>query len=378
MHGWFFAFVCAADIVRLPRALNFPRLKNSTSDLFPQAMLSEFGTADTVVFDELSWKPTCKDLLAYAAGNPGLRISVGIQKVGLADCLKHTRNGTVELDADAVNLERTAQKPIHFLHVSKSGGTFFCGCGNENGLNPGLLHDMATNCNFLWEDKAYWESNLWVPLPFAFLPSKTSCNVTAGHMRSRNIGLEGNENFLPGDGELCPEFENILIMRDPMHRLISHLHQMLYDPTQMTPGEIQTKFPRLSNNYFARVLGGEAVHGLPYGQLPPELLEKTRRKLHEFDDVFLMDEHLEARVEGRYGWNCSGVLGRRNPGGTKELVAAVQQSWPPGDWEELLAANAVDAELFKEAQIMNAAQSLFKQAGVSEDYVRAPRQGGRV
>jgi len=356
------AFLRAAAVLRLARAAEAPPPEKGTAAL-PEARPKEHSTTN-----RLSWKPTCKDLLAYAADNPAHKTSAGIRKIGPYACAKHTRAGSVELDTGAVN-SRATQRPIDFLHVSKSAGTFFCACGEAAGRNAGVpgAGDL-TNCHRLHEDQVYWESGPPTPAWARKLPVKSSCASQASQMQSRGIDLEGNENFLPGDGVLCPEFENVVLVRDPIHRLISHLVFMEFDPRNMTAEDILTQFPRLSNNYFARVLGGEPVQGLPRGQLPPRL-ESSRRKLREFDDVFVVDKHLTARIEGRFGWHCSGVDNRTSeqPGGTAAVVAELQRSWPPGDWDALLAANAVDIELFKEAQIINAAQSLLKQVGISED-----------
>jgi hypothetical protein len=109
-----------------------------------------------------------------------------------------------------------------------------------------------------------------------------------------------NENFLPGGGgvggagltlggHLCASFMNVVLLRKPLDRLVSHraylvdyLHAPL--PRHDWPA-FAALAPILCNEYFVRVLCGEATYRLPLGNLTSGHLEAALDALRSFDLV---------------------------------------------------------------------------------------------
>lgn len=131
-------------------------------------------------------------------------------------------------------LHATGPRPIYWLHVSKSAGTFFCNCGLEVGKRNVILRKTKNsirnvilrkqlalpvkrtandniNCHYMERDLPRWthvdsphadEFPSWAQGDFdrvgdEFSELWKSCAETARYMREQEIDFEGNENFLP-------------------------------------------------------------------------------------------------------------------------------------------------------------------------------------
>jgi hypothetical protein len=342
---------------------------------YPQPLPEELATPDKLIFDHQEFEPTCRDLQRFLQERPEFKIS---KKVMASHLSSRARGGAKDFVNHCMTTaqSRPLTPPkrenaiIDFLHISKAGGTFYCACGNKNARNSNRGINSGTNCHYLSADRPYWENNSTYVPPFARKPpTKIDCPAKANKMKEQGLDFEGNENFLPNDG-LCPDSENVFIMRDPMHRIISHL-DFIHDRTNLTHtapiteisvDTVLARWPRLANNYVARMLGGEEVESLSIlSSGNTSVLQKAEQRLDEFDTVFIMDKGFTKAIEKRHGWNCSGVMGRTSTyhGGTKGRVEAVKAAWPAQDWQRLLDYNEMDRQLYKTAQILNFAWSIL-------------------
>jgi len=197
-----------------------------------------------------------------------------------------------------------------------------------------------------------------------------SCIQRLQRMRQFGVTLEGNENWeapIGTDGKLCSQTYNVIVMRSPIHRLVSHLVYIasgVSDGTELefdiaadeTADSIFSKWPFLSDNYYVRSLGGASTYKLPFGKITKKHLQRAIQVLHQYDDVFVMGERLTHDVQTRLGWSCPSSLGRHSQlkGGTQGVIEELQQRWPAKDWARLLHQNRFDMKLFEEARKLDA------------------------
>ena len=108
-----------------------------------------------------------------------------------------------------------------------------CKCAKASGMT-----NNGNNCHSLDEDWPFWGKRN-VPRWAKSFPTKTdNCSALMDLYHERNITFEANENFMPNEGALCSNFENVIIMRSPIHRIASNLVAILSrEATEATVGE---------------------------------------------------------------------------------------------------------------------------------------------
>jgi hypothetical protein len=250
---------------------------------------------------------------------------------------------------------------IYFLHVSKTAGSTFCDAGRHNGCTS-----CNDNCHtdldaYLWNGTSTdWLKSTSAEEIASTKHRLTTCADLSAYYNRFDVTIEGNENFLTTAG-LCPEFWNVIIFRDPIARVLSHL-RMLQDhhwredanlTGHPTVEEVFAKLPMLTNNYFIRSLLGEDVFLLPFGSITPAHLSEAKRVLEGFDVLLTMDEAnsslMDSQLHSTLGWSVSDK--RIRGGSTAAFVDAL--NWSSADWESLKAANALDQELWQYAKALN-------------------------
>lgn len=260
-------------------------------------------------------------------------------------------------------------KPMRLLHVSKSSGTFFCDCAHHVGLNRGLRHDEYMNCHFLDEDQPQWGFH---DLPQAFMIynesdiHQTDCQELADVSKTRGIDVEGNENYLPSYG-LCSQFYNVMIFRDPIMRLLSHLVTINGRDREgedrlmnHTMNRVIEQWPQIVDNFYTRNLAGYDAFKLPFGKITEEHLKVAKARLAQFDEIFIADASLAYDMHNRLGWDCvshtSAVgLGRTNTvqGNKLEFAEELRGKWGDEQYKHLIEINNFDVQLFKQALLLN-------------------------
>lgn len=282
--------------------------------------------------------------------------------LGLEAVSSSQENVTVQLD-----------RPIRFLHISKSSGTFFCDCAHHHGLNKGLRHDEYQNCHFLDEDKTQWGFH---DLPPAFIIyndtdiHQSTCQELVNVSKELRIDVEGNENYLPRYG-LCSEFYNVMIFRDPMSRLLSHLVSINGRDREgelrlmnHTVDSITKYWPQIVDNFYTRNLAGYDVFKLPFGKVTQEHFEVAQSRLAQFDDIFIADSGLASEMNFRMGWDCMAHstqfgLGRTNTVQSDKLafVSELSSRWGSEQYERLKEINSFDERLYQKALLLNSVAS---------------------
>mmetsp|Transcript_39220 Transcript_39220/g.92339 ORF Transcript_39220/g.92339 Transcript_39220/m.92339 type:complete len:439 (+) Transcript_39220:77-1393(+) len=256
---------------------------------------------------------------------------------------------------------------IFFSHVSKSAGTTFCICGQTNGcVGSGMDKDkdpVLTNCHAGQDDPdspddgPHWGAKKQHP------PAYDTCDGLTKYATKNHYTLEGNENWLIGEG-VCPQFWNVVILRDPVDRLVSHMQELAKIPTKSQAAEVQTgplywdsestkltpklifeEIPILSNNFYIRSLLGAETYKLPFGAINKTHLEQAKRVVDGFDLVFIMHKQLLQDFGDYLGWSCENSR-RIAP---DDFTDNLKKRWSEDDWELVKKHNALDIELVEYA-----------------------------
>lgn len=266
--------------------------------------------------------------------------------------------------------EIKSKTAIFFSHISKSAGTTFCICGQSNGcVGSGMAEGkdpVLENCHagendpHAPDDLPHWAAKMQHPHEY------DTCAGLQKYAIENRFTLEGNENWLIGDG-LCPQFWNVIILRDPIDRLVSHLQELSRIPANTASSEVQTgplawnaskltpeyvfqQVPILSDNFYTRSLLGAETYSLPLGALNQTHLERAKKVLEGFDLVLLLHPDLFENLHDFLGWSCSASR-RVAP---DDFATALHSHWGEVEWKKVKARNALDIELAKHAA------SLFK------------------
>jgi len=365
--GVLLALIVSASSLRiLPEVQEGEGSTSWEVDVAPQAGPEELGTWDQIVFDKGVWKPSCHESLQYisAVGNISHTHSQKQLLFNIDECLAYERSKSFQYKDVKISSLRTTKRRM-FLHVSKSAGTFFCACGNANGENPGLPHNSGVNCHYLNEDGPWWANGKTVP---GWARGKkvhvNDCSKYDEALVNKRVTLEGDENYLASEGKLCNNVENIILVREPIHRLVSHVTMMIGEERarKITLDEINADYPRLADNYLSRSLAGSSEFEAEFGTLPESTFSKVIQTLRNFDNVLIMDENLSMELQHHYGWSCKKTLGRKSTvsGGTEAMATHWKDTWPKKDWQRLLDQHKFDSKLLKEAQYISLLRSFAK------------------
>merc|ERR1719160_128710 len=103
-----------------------------------------------------------------------------------------------------------------------------CQCASFHGKNSYKSHDPMTNCHYLLQDLPMWgfyASNPIGRMISTLTTHSQNCHELQAKYNFLGIDFEANENYVE-KGSLCPQFHNIIIMRNPIHRLVSHIVQI--------------------------------------------------------------------------------------------------------------------------------------------------------
>ena len=118
--------------------------------------------------------------------------------------------------------------------------------------------------------------------------TRSSSGSGSSALMSTGGGGSGGGGRILG-GHLCSSFMNVVLLRKPIERLISHRKYLIDYLHAPLPRHDWRSFvdlaPIISNDYFCRVLGGEATYRLPLGNLTNGHLEAAFDVLRTFDLV---------------------------------------------------------------------------------------------
>jgi len=260
-----------------------------------------------------------------------------------------------------------------FLHVSKTAGTLLCRVGKQNGCrapdNMGL--HGAINCN-MWDDRLVWRAPLHGTVKGTAHPDPEqrpgTCEGLSALYAGHNLTLASTESYLIAES-LCPEFFNVMVLRDPTSRLMSQLSMDLEDGRKTddgrtfvegrgsweaapaSPAVIFEHMPASSNNFFIRSLLGRDVYTLPFGSVTPAHLDMAKRVLEGFDVLLVGESHRPASLVTDIAARLGLQAGEHRTFRTGKTDDYKQNlNWTQADWDALRAANALDMELWQHAK----------------------------
>ncbi|GIL54624.1 hypothetical protein Vafri_10360 [Volvox africanus] len=295
------------------------------------------------------------------------------------------------------NLHRqggAAKGAIEFLHISKSGGTSMCSVADRNGCTAESVTNYGNCMVRRFDDKPRWVSaevhNQSAPLEgwrwfyrYSVPRGNRSCEYRDEYMQRMRFtfysnefavhgGLEGRSSdgddgrTNGGDGgasaaswhstHLCPQFLNVVMLRQPLERLLSHI-KWIIKVYRAEYGRRSEAFfrardaeywrafaPAAVDNYYIRLLLGEGVFYLPSGTVNTTHLKAAKLVLLQYDVVLLLeaDDIDELWLRMALGWRVglSSAHARVSSSSrtTNELV--------PFDVDDLMATNTEDVQLY--------------------------------
>eukprot|EP00930_Biecheleria_cincta_P083443 TRINITY_DN73011_c0_g1_i1.p1 TRINITY_DN73011_c0_g1~~TRINITY_DN73011_c0_g1_i1.p1 ORF type:complete len:403 (+),score=54.38 TRINITY_DN73011_c0_g1_i1:100-1308(+) len=256
------------------------------------------------------------------------------------------------------------RQTLQLTHIMKSAGTVFCMCGWDNNCKAPGARNVGSNCH---GGNPEYKQLPAMPKPVHLLhPSPTgpsiwrrrvtddthTCEGLASWHQRNGWTLGADENFLVDDAP-CPQFFNIIILRDPIERLWSYLNMQVslhfLSDAFKTPDDLFTAVPLHTDNYHIRVLLGESVVGLPSGRITEQHLELAKRKLEQFELILLMED-LTDQLERTLSWSCENAKGRNNK---HDWVARLRNRWGQEQFDQVSARNLLDARLYMHGRALH-------------------------
>ncbi|KAG2497530.1 hypothetical protein HYH03_004678 [Edaphochlamys debaryana] len=286
-----------------------------------------------------------------------------------------------------------AKGAIEFLHVSKSGGTSMCSVADRNGCSAESTTNYGNCMVRRFDDRPRWVSARqhaavqaldgwrWY-YRYLVRRGERPCEYRDEFMHRKRFTFYSNEfaahgGLEPGaeadpaassspagahppwaSAHVCPQFLNVLMLRAPLARLASHLrwiikvyrteygraHEAFFRGRNATSW--RQLAPAAVDNYYTRLLLGEAVYYAPPGSITDEHVAAARLVLLQFDVVLLLEsgELDELWLRHALGWRVGlAAAHARSHGGAGRGAA---EALIPADLPDLEAANEPDVRLY--------------------------------
>ncbi len=226
------------------------------------------------------------------------------------------------------------------------------------------------------------------------LPSTTfTCEAVQNYLHDYNQLVVFDESYLPaeegGDGKLCQQFNNVIIFREPISRILSHF-QHLYNACdskrskdscdKMIRQPIKKNKPKyfnvtlmtnwfdiISDNYYTRSLNDKRgfiqAEGMVDDGYGKELFNNALENLRDFDWVILLQSgnytedgmNRQKIIEhglGLYDMEMHHERSRQNMTGDAAIGSDIFLH--PDDYEALIKRNKFDMDLWEEAKKLHA------------------------
>jgi len=267
--------------------------------------------------------------------------------------------------AQVYRAEFASKSAVFFSHISKSAGTQLCMCGWDSGCKAWGSANQDDNCHARGPgspmDIPAWGGVVIRPEMF------DTCNQLETYNKANSFTVEGNENHLIRQG-VCHQFWNVVIMRDPMDRLVSHLSHLhdldekmdrdwaqvqvgsFWDPENITAEAAFETIPIVMNNYYIRNLLGPKGYEIPFGKVNQTHLDEAKEILEQFDLVLIKDEELVSNIQRLMGWSCYSEASRS--GHTEQYASNLKDNWSLDEWKRIEEVNQLDIELYRHAAML--------------------------
>mmetsp|Transcript_17383 Transcript_17383/g.47160 ORF Transcript_17383/g.47160 Transcript_17383/m.47160 type:complete len:319 (-) Transcript_17383:117-1073(-) len=211
--------------------------------------------------------------------------------------------------AESARLIHVAQnqdslKPLMFIHVHKSLGSWMC-----------WVVQFVGGSSIDHQDCSAPDDTCWASSAFDY---KSTCAARVQQLNAHNwtfYEIERWIDFAEDAGDWCPEeLSYAIIMRDPVKRAASQM-----TANKQTIDDIKGWFesPRVFNrregfvsshvsydNFYVRTLCGVECFFLPPGAITEAHLEKAKKRLEELDAVLMVEDLLTqlVQLEALTGW----------------------------------------------------------------------------
>ncbi|MEW5314254.1 MAG: hypothetical protein WDW38_005765 [Sanguina aurantia] len=299
-----------------------------------------------------------------------------------------------------------AKPAMEYMHISKSGGTSMCHTAELNGCKTEDFDDGRTCQVFHFDDRVRWISahfhrtqlrpineNVTTPEWARFGSTRhspvTSCAGRVQHLQENRWNFYANE-YTPMGGEfqgpnsfrhvhLCKPLFNVLIFREPVHRLMSHLDFILFCYTRyvrpFNDAYIQGRdsawwrqmAPAPLDNYMTRSMLGDAVFNLPTGYLQDKHMQAARLVLQQYDVLLLLSAPPgEMQLGFNFGlaWQVD-LRARQDRSSSKLMSPTAWRRFIPRDFASVVARHTLDAQLYAHALVLSRLDTLVWEAAAS-------------
>eukprot|EP00931_Biecheleriopsis_adriatica_P026282 TRINITY_DN16005_c0_g1_i2.p1 TRINITY_DN16005_c0_g1~~TRINITY_DN16005_c0_g1_i2.p1 ORF type:complete len:366 (-),score=23.81 TRINITY_DN16005_c0_g1_i2:302-1399(-) len=196
---------------------------------------------------------------------------------------------------------------IYFQHISKAGGTHLCVSGWSNqcvvhgepfseGLNCKVL-ELGDMQDWMADRARHSESD------------ERTCESFETYALRRHITLRGPENYVI-PGAPCPLQWNVVVVREPITRILSHMNQKILMRKEFTPEHYSGEWlfnhtrPVFCDNFLIRSLLGFEVYRLGFGSISPSHIALAKQVLLKFD-VVIPQLQMDLWMKLALGWTCT-------------------------------------------------------------------------
>ena len=274
---------------------------------------------------------------------------------------------------------------VYALHISKSGGTSLCDAMKADRcfVTPdkrikafcwaGRYKSKSIDLGTKWaRRRKVNETNIqfknWVFYDENSSPSSTCSDVRA-FLQKRNQSLAMSENWLPNGGVCEHDFMNIILLRHPLERLLSHYRHLYYECVHHSPPDSCTSmltedgyfdidfmnktFDIVTDNYNVRSLNEQYVYKEPTGfnGKGDDYLAAAMANLNKFDWVLLLTPGEETTLNQTNMLMREGIgLSHSLPVSRKRSGRAKKLRWSREDEERLMQMNSLDLKVWEEAK----------------------------
>ncbi|KXZ47683.1 hypothetical protein GPECTOR_33g565 [Gonium pectorale] len=250
---------------------------------------------------------------------------------------------------------------VEFLHISKSGGTSMCSVADRNGCVAESTTNYGNCMVRRFDDRPRWVSLAehnktaapdgwrWY-YRYLVRRGNRTCEYRDEYMRRKGFtfysnefaahgGLEGEPEPPWASAHVCPHFLNVIMLRHPIARLVSHIRWIIkvyrteygrsFEPFfRGRDADYWRRFaPAAVDNYYSRLLLGEAAFYAPTDTLDATHLAAARLVLLQYDAL---------------GWRAGLATAHARVASHHRSAADLM----PYDMDELVAANDVDVRLY--------------------------------
>ncbi|KXZ47182.1 hypothetical protein GPECTOR_37g188 [Gonium pectorale] len=277
---------------------------------------------------------------------------------------------------------------MEYFHISKAGGTSWCHAAKNNGCRA-QVYDSAFICQISqFDDRVRW-------LNGTFHAKRTGRGVRWGswgrvkrstqyatcaarHDFAARMGYQyfSNEYALhegfddPAAVGPCHQFFNVVLIRDPLKRMLSHLKfvtmQMKYDYRNNTlfhatfsgtDSAFWEQFgPVLVDNYMLRGMLGEKVYHAPIGSIGPQQVAHGRALLQQYDLVVDLEAGHDVADDvttAGVGWpHTLREIHDKDSAKAARMLNLTYEDYLPRDLDRLYAKQGPDTEFYQFGRLL--------------------------